>query len=63
MSLYHYVRSKRDLLNLMLDAANADFGWPVKTIADWRGVLCHFARESRLCLKQHPWVSAFSSGF
>jgi AcrR family transcriptional regulator len=57
MSLYHYVSSKRDLLNLMLDAANADFGWPAKTITDWRGVLCHFAWESRRCLKQHPWVN------
>jgi AcrR family transcriptional regulator len=57
MSLYHYVPSKRDLLNLMLDAANADFGWPAKAIADWRGVLCHFAWESRRCLKQHPWVN------
>jgi AcrR family transcriptional regulator len=57
MSLYHYVPSKRDLLNLMLDAANADFGWPAKAITDWRGVLCHFAWESRRCLKQHPWVS------
>jgi hypothetical protein len=57
MSLYHYVPSKRDLLNLMLDAANADFGWPAKPITDWRGVLCHFAWESRRCLKQHPWVN------
>src|ERR1700722_5429105 len=57
MSLYHYVPSKRDLLNLMLDAANRNFGWPAKTITDWRGVLCHFAWESRRCLKQHPWVN------
>jgi AcrR family transcriptional regulator len=57
MSLYHYVPSKRDLLNLMLDAANANFGWPAKTITDWRGFLCHFAWESRQCLKQHPWVN------
>jgi AcrR family transcriptional regulator len=57
MSLYHYVPSKRDLLNLMLDAANADFRWPAKAITDWRGVLCHFAWESRRCLKQHPWVN------
>jgi AcrR family transcriptional regulator len=57
MSLYHYVPSKRDLLNLMLDAANADFAWPAKTITDWRGVLCHFAWESRRCLKQHPWLN------
>ena len=57
MALYHYVPSKRDLLNLMLDAASADFGWPAKAITDWRGVLCHFAWESRRCLKEHPWVS------
>jgi AcrR family transcriptional regulator len=57
MSLYHYVPSKRDLLNLMLDAANADFEWPAKAITDWRGVLCHFAWESRRCLKKHPWVN------
>jgi AcrR family transcriptional regulator len=57
MSLYHHVPSKRDLLNLMLDRANADFGWPAKTMTDWRGVLCHFAWESRCCLKQHPWVN------
>jgi hypothetical protein len=57
MSLYHYVPSKRDLLNLMLDAANRDFAWPAETITDWRGVLCHFAWESRRCLKQHPWVN------
>lgn len=57
MSLYHYVPSKRDLLNLMLDAANRDFAWPAETITDWRGVLCHFAWESRRCLKQHPWLN------
>jgi hypothetical protein len=57
MSLYHYVPSKRDLLNLMLDATNVDFGWPVKTLTHWRGVLGHFAWESRRCLKQHPWVN------
>jgi AcrR family transcriptional regulator len=57
MALYHYVPSKRDLLNLMLDAASADFAWPAKAITDWRGVLCHFAWENRRCLKQHPWVN------
>ena len=57
MSLYHYVPSKRELLNLMLDAANAVFEWPARTITDWRGVLRHFAWESRRCLKRHPWVN------
>jgi AcrR family transcriptional regulator len=57
MALYHYLPSKRDLLNLMLDAVNAEFECPQNTIANWRGVLCHFAWESRRCLKQHPWVN------
>lgn len=57
MALYHYVPSKRDLLNLMLDASYADFEWPTEAISDWREALSHFAWESRQCLKQHPWVS------
>jgi AcrR family transcriptional regulator len=58
MALYHYIPSKRDLLNLMLDASNAEFEWSADEITDWREALTHFARESRRCLKQHPWVSA-----
>jgi AcrR family transcriptional regulator len=57
MALYHYVPSKRDLLNLMLDASNAEFAWPAETIRNWRSALSHFAWESRRCLKRHPWVS------
>ena len=58
MALYHYVPSKRDLLNLILDALNADFEWPAAKFTNWRSVLSHFARESRSSLKQHPWSSA-----
>lgn len=57
MALYHYVPSKRDLLNLMLDACHAEFAWPAESITSWRGVLSHFARESRRSLKRHPWAS------
>jgi AcrR family transcriptional regulator len=57
MALYHYVPSKRDLLNLMLDACHAEFQWPAAPIVHWRGVLSHFARESRRSLKRHPWAS------
>jgi len=56
MALYHYVPSKSDLLNLMLDASNVEFEWPVEALVDWRGALAYFARESRRSLKQHPWV-------
>ena len=58
MALYHYVASKRDLLNLILDALNADFVWPAARFTDWRSTLSHFARESRRSLKRHPWASA-----
>ena len=58
MSLYHYVPSKRDLLNLMLDGFNAQFEWPSEKITEWRVALHHFASESRRCLKRHPWASA-----
>ena len=56
MALYHYVPSKRDLLNLMLDAVNAEFKAPREPVASWRDVLTHFAWESRRCLRNHPWV-------
>ena len=56
MALYHYVPSKRDLLNLMLDAVNAEFKASREPVASWRDVLTHFAWESRRCLRNHPWV-------
>jgi AcrR family transcriptional regulator len=58
MALYHYVPSKRDLLNLILDALNTEFEWPAAGFSNWRSVLGHFARESRRGLKRHPWASA-----
>jgi AcrR family transcriptional regulator len=58
MALYHYVPSKRDLLNLILDALNAEFEWPAAGFTNWRETLSHFARESRRSLKRHPWASA-----
>lgn len=62
MALYHYVPSKRDLLNLMLDASNAEFAWPAAKLTNWRSALSHFAWESRRCLKRHPWASELRAG-
>ncbi|HLH04051.1 MAG TPA: TetR/AcrR family transcriptional regulator [Bryobacteraceae bacterium] len=58
MALYHYVPSKRDLLNLILDALSAEFEYPDRPFKDWRSTLVHFARETRRSLKLHPWASA-----
>jgi AcrR family transcriptional regulator len=57
MALYHYVPSKRDLLNLMLDATYGEFELAPDSLTDWRASLHHFAWESRRCLERHPWVS------
>jgi hypothetical protein len=58
MALYHYVPSKRDLLNLILDAVNSEFEWPAIEFANWRNILAHFAAESRRGLERHPWAGA-----
>lgn len=58
MALYHHVHTKRDLLNLIHDALNADYPWPAVRFTNWRATLSHFARESRRSLKRHPWASA-----
>ena len=52
MALYHYVPSKRDLLNLMLDATYDEFALPEEDLVDWSTPLRHFAWESRRCLKE-----------
>jgi AcrR family transcriptional regulator len=57
MSLYHYVPSMRDLLNLMLDSVSAEFQWPAERITDWRIALSQFAEETRRTLKRHPWAT------
>ncbi len=58
MALYHYIPSKRDLLNLMLDSTYTEFQFPAQANADWREAMSHFAWESRRSIKRHPWVTA-----
>jgi AcrR family transcriptional regulator len=55
MALYHYVPSKSDLLNLILDAVNAECDWPATKFTCWRSTLKHYAEEMRRSLKRHPW--------
>jgi len=62
MALYHYVPSKSDLLNLILDALSSEFEWPAEKFTNWRNTLSHFARETRRSLKRHPWASTLRAG-
>ncbi len=58
MSVYWYVDSKDELLELALDAVFGELRRPAaEADPDWRGQLRALARENRTLLVRHPWVS------
>ncbi|MEU0741392.1 TetR/AcrR family transcriptional regulator [Streptomyces sp. NPDC006134] len=58
MSVYWYVDTKDDLLELALDAVMGEFRLPDPDAdEDWRDQLRALAREYRGLLVRHPWVS------
>ncbi len=57
MTLYHYMRTKDDLLALMEDALMAEALVPVDELpSDWREALSAIARRSRDAFARHPWA-------
>jgi AcrR family transcriptional regulator len=58
MSLYWYVESKEELLELMLDAIEAEADVP-EASGDWRADLGTFAHRIRAALVQHRWAVDF----
>jgi AcrR family transcriptional regulator len=63
MTLYHYVKSKAELIALMQDAIMAEQLVPEGELpADWRGALTAIAHRTRAMLRRHPWVSGLQSG-
>ncbi|MFI6344991.1 TetR/AcrR family transcriptional regulator [Streptomyces sp. NPDC050560] len=64
MSLYWYVDTKDDLLELALDAAFGEIALPAAGAArDWRAELRALAGEYRALLVRHPWVSSLVGMF
>ncbi|GHD33292.1 TetR family transcriptional regulator [Streptomyces violarus] len=58
MSLYWYVDTKDDLLELALDEAMGEVRLPdAEADEDWRDQVRALAREYRSLLVRHPWVS------
>jgi AcrR family transcriptional regulator len=57
MSVYHYVPSKADLLDLLLDAAMGGVELPEQPSGDWRADLHTVGVRTRACLKRHPWLT------
>ena len=58
MSLYWYVGSKEELLDLMLESLEAEVEAPEPT-GDWRADLRAFANQMRAVLNRHPWALEF----
>ena len=57
MTLYHYVRTKDELLALMVDELLREVIVPDGELpADWRAAMMAIARRSRDSLRRHPWV-------
>jgi AcrR family transcriptional regulator len=58
MTLYHYVRTKDELLTLVVDAMMGEVvipaGEPIPT--DWRAALTMIAERTRNALENHPWI-------
>ena len=56
MSLYRYVETKDDLLDLMTDQVMGEDGDGGGPTGDWRADLREVARSYRLLILRHPWL-------
>ena len=57
MSLYHYLRTKDDLLELMDDAVMGELLVPSEELPQgWREALTVIARRTRQAWSRHPWA-------
>uniref|UniRef100_A0AAU2JS34 TetR/AcrR family transcriptional regulator n=1 Tax=Streptomyces sp. NBC_00049 TaxID=2903617 RepID=A0AAU2JS34_9ACTN len=64
MSLYWYVDTKHDLLELALDSALGELALPDGAAgAGWPGRLTALARGYRRLLADHPWVAPLTAAY
>jgi len=58
MTLYHYVRTKDELLTLVCDEVMAEVLLPEGFVlpADWREAIVIVASRSRAAMRRHPWI-------
>ncbi|GAA4946948.1 AcrR family transcriptional regulator [Nonomuraea thailandensis] len=60
MSLYEYVQSKEDVLDLALDEVIGEIEAPGRP-GPWRGFLIAQLTQSRAVMRRHPWVPALTA--
>ncbi len=56
MSIYHYVASKDELLDALIEQVYAEMSRPDPAAADWRGELTRRTETVRSVLLRHPWA-------
>lgn len=56
MSLYRYVPSRDDLIELMFDHVIGEQEFPDRPTGDWRADLRLVAEVTRAYMRRHPWV-------
>lgn len=62
-SLYRYVATRDELLELMIDEVNGEFSDPPASSGDWLQDLLALAQQSRAIYLRHPWLlNALESG-
>lgn len=54
-SLYHHVHGKDQILDGLVDVVAAEIERPVPS-TDWRAAITERARNTRACLRRHPWA-------
>ncbi|MFL6142762.1 MAG: TetR/AcrR family transcriptional regulator [Labedaea sp.] len=57
MSLYRYIGSKDDLIELMMDAVQGEEPLPEPLTGDWRVDLTRVAEHLRASMLRHPWLA------
>jgi AcrR family transcriptional regulator len=63
MTLYHYVRTKAELVALMDDALMGEIVLPEGALPkDWREALTAIARRTREVFRRHPWALVSMQG-
>lgn len=58
-SLYRYVETREDLLDLMTDAAGAEYE-PVPATGDWLADIVALGEQARVIFRRHRWLAGLT---